>query len=201
MAQVAECGSTRCLTRFKNATSIYPALVPLVEKLGDWVRVWAEKICANPPQCDGDLEGSKREFMISHLQEKATRLTAIIERERNKATRHSHAPSSPTVRHSSEGLLSALETHFQDSLPGILRPAGPRHDNDHADINDIRIAPTEQELISTEAPYLPANFYDAPHHLGRDNMERLLDTQFRLLREELLWVIMSKSILQPLTPL
>ena len=70
--------------------------------------------------------------------------------------------------------------------PGRLSPNGPRHNNDHAEIREITIEPSEEELVSTTPPYLPANIPDAPHHLRTDSMERVLDIQFRLLREEFL---------------
>jgi hypothetical protein len=34
--------------------------------------------------------------------------------------------------------------------------------------------------------YLPVNIPDGPHHLPADSMERLLDIQFRLFREEMM---------------
>ena len=75
--------------------------------------------------------------------------------------------------------------------PGHLRPEGPRHDNDHEDILQISVEPSEAELVCTVAPYIPANVTPAPHHLRSDSMERLLDIQFRLLREELLLVVLQ----------
>jgi hypothetical protein len=41
--------------------------------------------------------------------------------------------------------------------PGELRAAGSRHDNDFADFREIGIAPTPQELLAPENPYLPCN--------------------------------------------
>ncbi|KAK6337594.1 hypothetical protein TWF730_002989 [Orbilia blumenaviensis] len=66
-------------------------------------------------------------------------------------------------------------------LPGTLSELGPRHDNDHASITDIHILPTPQEIRSTEAEYLP-RFGGEITHLDRN--QKLLDTQFRLLRED-----------------
>lgn len=67
--------------------------------------------------------------------------------------------------------------------PGHLRPTGPRHDNDHASIKDVKLIPTHDELVSKELPYLPANLMGAPHHLTPGSMEREFDVHFRLLRE------------------
>lgn len=84
------------------------------------------------------------------------------------------------------GLL--LQIHVIHEPPGQLRAGGPRHENDHESIEDIRIVPPHSELASTTWPYLPGNIAGAPHHLPSESMERLLDIQFRLLREELMYV-------------
>lgn len=83
--------------------------------------------------------------------------------------------------------------------PGDLRNDGPRHDNDFADIADIRVVPTHEELLSPVAPYLPVSTSDAPHHLPAHSMERHLDIQFRLLREELMCVHSPFRVLHTLT--
>ncbi|KAK6355700.1 hypothetical protein TWF718_000093 [Orbilia javanica] len=66
-------------------------------------------------------------------------------------------------------------------LPGDLSEDGPRHNNDHASITDILILPTAEEIMSEIPEYLP--------QIGgeiaiSDRNKRLLDTQFRLLRED-----------------
>ena len=66
----------------------------------------------------------------------------------------------------------------------VYEAPGGRHDNDHASIAAIAIAPTQQELGSTLSSFVPSTLHDAPHHLPMQSMERLLDIQFRLLREE-----------------
>ena len=71
--------------------------------------------------------------------------------------------------------------------PGALRDGGSRHNNDSTDIQKIRIAPTHEELLSPIAPYLPAFLPMAPHHLPENSMQRHLDIQFRLLREEMMY--------------
>jgi hypothetical protein len=81
-------------------------------------------------------------------------------------------------------LIGPLEIHYDPA--GHLRAVGPRHDNDFEDIQTIVIPPTQDEMLSPSAPFLPANIPGAPHHLPAESMERLLDIQFRLLREELL---------------
>ncbi|KIK63308.1 hypothetical protein GYMLUDRAFT_464195 [Collybiopsis luxurians FD-317 M1] len=81
--------------------------------------------------------------------------------------------------------------------PGYLRTGGPRHDNDSVEISSIRIVPTHEEMLCPVPPYLPVNLPEAPHHCRPGSMERLLDVQFRLLREELVAPIRkSISIIQ-----
>ncbi|CAD6574519.1 MAG: hypothetical protein ASARMPRED_006796 [Alectoria sarmentosa] len=60
-----------------------------------------------------------------------------------------------------------------------------RHDNDKADITKIKILPTEDEIRSDHAEFLPSSDRDQPHFLA-DEVERHLDTQFRLLRHDVL---------------
>lgn len=60
-----------------------------------------------------------------------------------------------------------------------------RHDNDKADITKIRILPTEDEIRSDHAEFLPSTDRDQPHFLA-DQVQRHLDTHFRLLRYDVL---------------
>ncbi|KAA6410497.1 MAG: hypothetical protein FRX48_05919 [Lasallia pustulata] len=66
-------------------------------------------------------------------------------------------------------------------LPGALSELGPRHDNDHANIFDIKILPTIEEIQSQRFEYLPSSD-PTKHHLP--GLAGLLDRQFRLLRED-----------------
>lgn len=60
-----------------------------------------------------------------------------------------------------------------------------RHDNDKADITKISIIPTEDEIRSDDAVFLPSTDRDQPHFL-LDQVQRHLDTHFRLLRHDVL---------------
>lgn len=60
-----------------------------------------------------------------------------------------------------------------------------RHDNDKADITKMRILPTEGEIRSEHVAFLPSTNRDQPHFLV-DQVERHLDTHFRLLRHDVL---------------
>lgn len=183
----------RCLTRFKNAVVIYPRLAPLVRHLGDWVTTWIDGVSATPPVFDDPFKNASsaaRDHIIAHLRGKIDRLVSIVDRELTKFNR-SLQEGQPAINFSvntgsNEGIVAALQTTYDG--PGEDRRDGPRHDNDHLDIDKIRIAPTHEELISRIPPFLPANLHNAPHPLPADSMERLLDIQFRLLREELTYV-------------
>lgn len=58
-----------------------------------------------------------------------------------------------------------------------------RHDNDKMDITKIKILPTEDEIRSEHADFLPSTDPDQPHFLA-DQLERYLDTHFRLYRHD-----------------
>lgn len=77
--------------------------------------------------------------------------------------------------------LANAKFKFRYDLPGNLSDQGPRHDNDHASIRDIKILPTAEEIHSSRQEYLPSNDPEESHLPG---LEGLLDRQFRLLRED-----------------
>ena len=172
---------------------MYPRLVTLVTNLRLWFDRWTTGIFSSPPTFDNPfqgVEGPVRDLLVNALREKVNRLEAIVNRELGKQTRSNSrrnalgGPDGP----SNEGLVAALHSTYDP--PGDLRLDGPRHDNDFVDIYDIRVAPTHQELMSRAQPFLPANFFDAPHPAPANSMQRLLDVQFRLLREELTQVLL-----------
>ena len=66
-------------------------------------------------------------------------------------------------------------------LHGALSELGPRYDNDHADIFDIKILPTTEEIQSLRLEYLPSSD-PAKHYLP--SLAGLLDRQFRVLRKD-----------------
>ncbi|GES93124.1 P-loop containing nucleoside triphosphate hydrolase protein [Rhizophagus clarus] len=69
--------------------------------------------------------------------------------------------------------------------PGELSKSGRRHNNDFAEISKISIIPTNEEILCERPPFLPCTLRDSLHFLP-DGLTRLLDIQFRLLREDLL---------------
>ena len=103
-------------------------------------------------------------------------------------------PAAPTV----PNLAAAFEIP-QDG-PGSLSSAGPRHDNDHSQISDIRILPTSQEIYSLRTEYLPTKDPSRWHLPG---IKGLLDQQFRLLREDTVGQLRDcvRTVMESLKPL
>jgi hypothetical protein len=94
----------------------------------------------------------------------------------------------------SERLAQELQTGAEMPLeteppPGELRELGARHDNDKVDFRAIRVLPTADEVMCRIAPYLPLQDASAPHLASpfvAGAVDRHLDVQFRLLREDML---------------
>ena len=162
----------------------------IVRHLKNWQDSWITGISASPPDFDDPLKGvgqAARDHITGYLKNKIERLVNIVDREQTKlekAARQTRNVPHPRLDVNHEGILSAL--HITYDGPGELSRLGvPRHDNDFVYIEDIRIAPTYEELVSTATPFLPANLHGAPHPHPDGTMQRFLDIQFRLLREEL----------------
>lgn len=90
------------------------------------------------------------------------------------------------LQHEEEPQVDGVSTTVVTSTyPRDLVIPQDRHDNDKADITEIKILPTEDEIRSDHAEFLPSTDRDQPHFLA-DQVERHLDTQFRLLRHDVL---------------
>ena len=183
--------SCRFLGRFKNAIAIYPRLSQLVKSLCKSFQDWHSTISANSEAFGNSfksLQPPVREIFVSSIKEKVDRLASILEREEGKYVDKKEKKdrnSSSATTNAQAALAAALHTTYKG--PGHLREEGPRHDNDSEFISEIRIAPTNDELMCRVPPFLLANFFAAPHPAPPDSMQRLLDIQFRLLREELMY--------------
>ena len=90
--------------------------------------------------------------------------------------------SIPGATHQIATTTAYPELQFKLDMPGNLSLKGPRHDNDHASIERISILPTTGELKADRPEFLPIKYKDSPHH--ETGIQRLLDSQFRLLRED-----------------
>ncbi|KAL1670096.1 hypothetical protein GGF50DRAFT_122799 [Schizophyllum commune] len=181
-----------CLSRFKAAPVEHPNLLTLVHKLDRWMETWSTGVAASPPTFDdafANNSAAARDHIIAHIRGKLARLVLVAKREQAKLDASQKPSDASTQRvvdaFRDEGLSAALHTTWV--------PPGGRHDNDHEDIGQIRVAPTHDELLCTQAPCLPANIYGAPHHLPVGTMDRHLDIGFRLLREELTSDLLTKG--------
>ena len=156
---------------------------------------------ASPPTFQDPITSSSpqvRKLTLCELERDISRLRLIVDREYGVAEKmRRRVPcGSLTAGQMQEALASRLQQTYDP--PGILRVGGePRHDNDFTDIRDIRIAPTNEELLCPLPPYLPAFLPSAPHHLPESSIERHLDIQFRLLREEM--TCATSSVVCPLS--
>lgn len=177
--------TNRFLVRFKNAVATYRRLGPLVTNLNRWFQEWHAGVEATPPLFDNPCDNmtpTVREHIIDSIRERIKRLVNIVQRGEPKLIK-SDLKEKRKAADAADRFAPALHLIYEG--PGDLRPNGPRHDNDFEHISDIRIAPTDEELTIRIPPFLPANIFSAPHPAPADSMERLLDIQFRLLREEL----------------
>ncbi|KAI9451304.1 hypothetical protein BJY52DRAFT_119999 [Lactarius psammicola] len=176
--------------RVKSAIKNHPELHDLVEDLNSWFDIWTAAVRASPPMFEDPITSSSpevRKLTLGELERDIIRLRQIVDREYGDTEKmRRRVPHGRfTAGQMEEALTSRLEQAYDP--PGTLRGGGePRHDNDFTDIRDIRIAPTNDELLCPLPPYLPVFLPSAPHHLPENSMERHLDIQFRLLREELI---------------
>ncbi|KAG9293587.1 hypothetical protein G9A89_005590 [Geosiphon pyriformis] len=83
-----------------------------------------------------------------------------------------------------KAMLERLNSDYDP--PGELSTEGPRHDNDFSEIGKISILPTEKEILTNDRePFLPSSIPGAPHFLP-NGPARLIDSQFRLFREDMI---------------
>ncbi|KAI0294246.1 hypothetical protein B0F90DRAFT_1758208 [Multifurca ochricompacta] len=178
------------LARFKSAIKNHPELRDLVEHLFSWFNRWNTAVSESPASFDDPIVRSNtaiRKLTLAELEKDINRLKSIVDREHGHAesVRQPLARAGVTAGQKQQALIARLKNIYDP--PGTLRNGGiPRHDNDSSDIRDIRIAPTHAELLCPIQPYLPVVLPEAPHHLPENSMQRHLDIQFRLLREELI---------------
>ena len=187
-------GTRRYLARFKHALQNHPDLRNFVEDLFQWYSLWAGAVNASPAAFADSIVQSNpavRNLTLVELEKDVSRLRLITDREHmhTEMMRRPVAHEAVTAFQMQQAFISRLAHTYEP--PGDLRDGGPRHDNDSTDIIDIRIAPTHEELLCPVAPYLPVFLPTAPHHLPANSMQRHLDIQFRLLREEMMYAPIS----------
>ncbi|KXN82335.1 NFX1-type zinc finger-containing protein 1 [Leucoagaricus sp. SymC.cos] len=175
--------------RYKDAIRDHSGVPAFVQQFAEWFDIWASDVSTTPPRFQDVITSApdtQRRLAIDHISGEIDRLLAIVERESGVVLRLQKSRTVLTVTHAQRSQARTAQLAQTYEPPGELRTNGPRHDNDFKTIENIRIAPTHSELFSPVAPYMPVFSPDAPHHLPAGSMERHLDIQFRLLREELI---------------
>lgn len=146
------------MTRYKAAIREHSSIPQLVGHIEQWFETWStsSRLFKDgwAPETD-----QARQHAISVLRKDLDRLCDIVARERAAVHRYH-----PDTRRN----VPADGTGMQLTLPGHLRPNGPRHDNDHANILEISVEPSQAELVCTPAPYIPALTWSVchPHRSG-----------------------------------
>lgn len=171
----------RYLRRHADAIVQTPELQGLIDGLATAFDTFSAD-SVNPSFADDPLlklEAAPRRFLLESVQAKLVKLKQVVERTQARPFK-AVLPSPSLATNVSSGALASLRALFKP--PGDLNEGGKRHNNDHASIKDIKILPTQEELLCEQPAFVPANFPSAPHHL--EGMERQLDIVFRLLRED-----------------
>ncbi|KIY70900.1 hypothetical protein CYLTODRAFT_391263 [Cylindrobasidium torrendii FP15055 ss-10] len=170
---------------FKHAVRNHPKLVDFARTVAELFEIWVT--CIEDGTFSDTIVSSQinQGLVVDNMRKDIYRLRGMVFREAGSAEEQRVRPNTndPHAGHRHEAFLSRLEVAY--SPPGELHEGGPRHDNDSTDIANIRIAPTMGELLCTLGPYLPVFVPGSPHHLPAGSMEKHLDIQYRLLREEL----------------
>ncbi|KAH7335664.1 hypothetical protein B0J17DRAFT_769497 [Rhizoctonia solani] len=175
------------LTRFKDSAITNPGVRDFTEQIVAWFDEWLVALASTPPFQDEcrTYDKEKREFIIENLRRDKERILRIVQRGQTVVTNSEVRTSYEFLSDLDPGIVAALERNLEYEGPGDLCENGPRHDNDFVEIESIRVAPTRDELLCGDEPYLPPNIFEAPHFHEPRSVDRLLDIQFRLLREEL----------------
>jgi hypothetical protein len=176
----------RYISRFHNAAADHPSLREFPLRLTRWLERWSSDSWT--PALSSNERGSDKNRLANKLKREIEQLSIILGRDETQSTSKGDLSTKTQhfredVRQSRSEMLIALNERAYEP-PGELRESGPRHNNDHADIKEIAIVPSMQELTCNLPSYIPATIHDAPHHLPIHSMDRLMDIQFRLLREE-----------------
>ncbi|KAG8801403.1 hypothetical protein FRC17_006664, partial [Serendipita sp. 399] len=146
----------RYMQRFKSAVEDYPQIREMPDHLGRWLSIWSTNSISDP----ADLTAQDKGRLVSKLKKDIGHLLTILGRDTScVAPQHGQQRSDNNDDHAAERLKKELvseEIEFNPNIkdllhrtftpPGYLREGGPRHDNDHPNVVDIAIPPTQLEL-------------------------------------------------------
>ncbi|GAA5992370.1 hypothetical protein JCM10908_000450 [Rhodotorula pacifica] len=171
------------MRRFPDAVLAVPELPNLVTGMSTLFDAYSRDILSDSPTFANesilDLDLARRRFALDGVKHTLQTVPKVLERAQVKPIVDA-LPREVVGKNVSSGVLTMLRALMQP--PGELRPGGPRHDNDFADIRQIAILPTPDELTSSADAFIPANLSDMDYHL--EGMEGRLDLLFRLMRED-----------------
>ncbi|CAG8471028.1 5060_t:CDS:10 [Dentiscutata erythropus] len=173
------------MKRIKEA-SINETMYKIVEKIEQAKNLWQNTLQQDIGNTYNEPLASDvvlRKYFFTILDKEIDTMKKMLNyRQRNLLSQETHTVSSTHY----EKLAKKMALMIDYDPPGELSKKGPRHDNDFSEVSKISIIPTKNEILCDREPFLPTtNMDDTLHHLPK-GAERLLDSQFRLLREDMM---------------
>jgi hypothetical protein len=176
------------MTRFHSVVyddAVYTSL----ENMNTLVRLWREKLLAGTLY-ESSLQDVENDFGIRCVEDRIKKIRAVLSNARGhmdlaKCLKDKQKEKSSKVHSPANSqCLSMVKIIPPGTFNGVDQT--PRHDNDRFNIRNIRIVPTMDEVLSPHAHALPGNHIFEPNlHWLPSGPERHLDTQFRLMREDM----------------
>ncbi|CAH1759698.1 5746_t:CDS:10, partial [Entrophospora sp. SA101] len=179
------------LTRVKEA-SINESMYKVIERLENLKTSWKNSFNDRVTNEQNDPLNSNeegREYFFEILDQEFNNIKKHLKIQGGKTSnlqKTSSESKSSSQLYKGCGEFAALKRDYDP--PGTLSKLGPRHDNDFEEFTKILIVPTKEEILCKRKPFIPT--FNIPRSLElywiQDNATRLLDAQFRLLREDML---------------
>ncbi|GES78947.1 P-loop containing nucleoside triphosphate hydrolase protein [Rhizophagus clarus] len=174
------------LDRIKDA-AINEEMRDIIQRLEDAKLRWQNSLLTQQRDSGDPLYSNvnRKDYFFFILDKELKKVKQVIKKhsERSFLNEQNSIDESSLKHYKEKSQLADLKRLYDP--PGELSKFGPRHNNDFSDVSKISIVPTEEEILSERQPFLPTNIPEAPHFLP-EGTERLLDSQFRLLREDML---------------
>ncbi|CAG8561182.1 11716_t:CDS:10, partial [Acaulospora morrowiae] len=171
------------LKRIKNA-SYNETIHQIAEKLERLKDEWHESLVQQINSSDLFADIKCREYFFMILNKDIDNMKMMLEKPDNDLSPRKLLSKRVIGSYRNKSILMDLRRIYDP--PGELSPNGKRHDNDFSEISKISIIPTREETLCERDPFLPGiDEDDDTHHLPKGS-SRLLDRQFRLLREDML---------------
>ncbi|PKC17959.1 P-loop containing nucleoside triphosphate hydrolase protein [Rhizophagus irregularis] len=174
------------LDRMRDA-AVNDAMNDIIQRLEDAKLSWQNSFSTQQGNSNDPLYSNinRRDYFFFILDKEFKKVKQVIKKhsKRTFLNEQNSIDESSLGTYREKSRLADLKRSYDP--PGELSHRGPRHNNDFSDISKISIIPTQEEILSDRAPFLPTNIPGAPHFLP-EGITRLLDSQFRLLREDML---------------